>query len=984
MSNPRTGGWGRELVCAVVLASLVAGSWAGEPMARGTPPAVPVHGLVHSIAPSPRVASSTIVREVLSHELAPGRSLPSLPANIAVSRVAPQPAGEPTVAVNRYGTLEVDWEEQGMPQNPVGPAGFSFSNDSGSTFGASLIPAIAGSSFEYDVTSGGLSPNGTIWLGFGSSPGSCGSGFTSDDRLVPMWGNGTHSGSPLNDIPCTAAGSGQFLDRDWLSTTPNGTVFQVVDDSSGNVWMGTVWGGSRMAPPKIVYVQGANGIPINALAYNDTLWAVADAGDSTGASGCFVTVSTNTGNSWTQGSSPSGCSNAGISWEVAWGAHATLDLDYVDSSGVEFVQSTDLGATWSSPVLLSGTVPSGTNFQTPTVMGDPSTGELEAVWLDTRAAVSTSGWNVYEVDSPDNGATWSAVRPLSNAIVGTGSSFWPGDFIWSIITPWGTAAAVWGDARGGQALTTTFGQVPLVNNADGNLSVSVQTIAGAAVPNAFVSVGGLPSRTSASGTVLYSALVPGSYQATASDPTLGSGSAIASVTKGVTSSVTITLGVTPVSVLATATPTSGPAPLSVAFNATASGGVPAYSFVWKFGDGGSAVVRDPTYIYAIPGNYTAWLWVNDSRSGGGTSSVVVHVSVPPLTLSGTATPPAGVVPVNVQVHLNATGGLAPFHFAVRFGDGHYASSAQSSRAFAASDSFAATGSYIIRAWVNDSALPAGRAVWSDVVNVSAPSPLAVSLSTNVSTGPEALSAAFTAAPSGGSEIYSTLSFAFGDGSIVNVSGSSRVVDHVFTTMGHFNATVTVTDSRGNVSTSSPVAVDVLGPVGVPALTVTVSVSPSTSVSVGETVALVASASGGSGAYLSYAWTFGDGQALTTTGPTASHSYATTGSFVVQVEVRDSFGERARANVGITVAPASSSSSSWTLGGIGWIYLVALSMIGAGGVAAAVIWRRRRRRSSMPPASGFVGAYNESAPYAAPAPTTWAPGSEAYDGYGPPN
>ncbi|MDE1821911.1 MAG: PKD domain-containing protein [Euryarchaeota archaeon] len=85
----------------------------------------------------------------------------------------------------------------------------------------------------------------------------------------------------------------------------------------------------------------------------------------------------------------------------------------------------------------------------------------------------------------------------------------------------------------------------------------------------------------------------------------------------------------PLVVDASANLTSGTSPLSVALNATATGGVPPLQFAWRFGDGGSSSVRNPSHRFATAGTYVVRLWVNESWGAGATSSLTVTVRPPP-------------------------------------------------------------------------------------------------------------------------------------------------------------------------------------------------------------------------------------------------------------------------------------------------------------------------------------------------------------------
>jgi PKD repeat protein len=874
----------------------------------------------------------------------------SLPVNIPVSHVAPAPSGEPTVEVNRYGTLIVNWEEQGQLDTPVGPTGFAVSNDSGKTFGHQVITQPSGSQVQWDVTGTAVSPNGTFWEGYGSSPGTCpGTSFTGDAYSNPIWDNGSHTGLPHDDLSCSlGGGSNVFLDRDWLTSTPNGTMYHVSDNwQTGEVYMSAVWNGLTYAAPKGIYDQGANGIPMNAFAYNNTLWAIADAGDSTGAGGCFVVVSQNTGQTWTEGTDPSGCAAAqpGITWEATWGAGATIDLDYADSSGLEFVQSSDLGKTWSAPVLVSGSIPAGTSFLCPTIGTDTATGELEAVWLDTRTNPTSYDWIVYEADSPDNGAHWGPVRQLSNAVVGYGSSFWPGDYIWSIVTPWGTSAAVWGDNRSqgqpGAVAVTYFAQIPLLNPAAGNLTVHVVNGAtGNPIPNAQVTVNSHTSKTDVNGSVTYFAILPGSYPATAYYPGLGSGSAVASVVKGTNTSVTITIGSPPLTASATAVPTTGDAPVAVAFTGSATGGVAPYSYAWRYGDGGSlpSAAQDPQHTYNSSGSFTATLWVNDSAAHSASSQVVLTIS-PSLTISATASPTSGAAPLQVAFTGTASGGTAPLAEAWTFGDGGTGTGSTPSHTYTTPGAYAATF------WVNDSA----GATRTAQVSVTVSNPvLSATASANVTSGPSPLAVQFTGGASGGSSPY-TYAWALGDGTTSTLEDP----EHSFG-VGHYNATLEVTDAKGTTASAGPIAINVAPNPRVPSLEVGLSAQPSSGAQVGQTITFTATATGGSGTYVAYAWTYGDGQVGSSSLATAEHAYGSAGTYTVSVKVTDSLGDVQTATLSVPVAAASppggaSGGSSKVLGlpapeAYGLLAAVAIL------IAAVVVLLLLRRRKSAPPAS----------------------------------
>ncbi len=76
----------------------------------------------------------------------------------------------------------------------------------------------------------------------------------------------------------------------------------------------------------------------------------------------------------------------------------------------------------------------------------------------------------------------------------------------------------------------------------------------------------------------------------------------------------------------TATPTSGPAPLLVDFTGSASGGLGAYSYQLRFGDGGSTTTASATHTYATAGDYWAVLTVTDGQAHTARDSVRISVT----------------------------------------------------------------------------------------------------------------------------------------------------------------------------------------------------------------------------------------------------------------------------------------------------------------------------------------------------------------------
>lgn len=112
-------------------------------------------------------------------------------------------------------------------------------------------------------------------------------------------------------------------------------------------------------------------------------------------------------------------------------------------------------------------------------------------------------------------------------------------------------------------------------------------------------------------------------------------------------------------------------PISLTFtDQSLPGSAPVSQWYWEFGDGGSSVLQNPSYLYYIPGTWNVMLEVSDTN--GCSASVIIspvaHVSPVPV-IHVTANPSnACVVPTNVQFQ-NTTSGLSPLTYMWDFGDG---------------------------------------------------------------------------------------------------------------------------------------------------------------------------------------------------------------------------------------------------------------------------------------------------------------------------
>lgn len=220
------------------------------------------------------------------------------------------------------------------------------------------------------------------------------------------------------------------------------------------------------------------------------------------------------------------------------------------------------------------------------------------------------------------------------------------------------------------------------------------------------------------------------------------------------------------------------------------------TYAWDFGDGTSGTGQNTTHQFRAVGNFLVGLTVTDAR--GATAMSVQTVPVAPGTPPGAQFTTSPTNPgVNQDVFFNATGsvpaaGRTITKYEWSFGDGNFGSGV------IVSHKYAVGGSFQVQLTTTDDAGSIGRStpVALQVGPVLSSTPTA-SLTVAPASPKAGQNANFNASgslPGSGANITS-YTFNWGDGSPEEVH-TNPLQSHVYTNVGTFVATMTVTDSLG--------------------------------------------------------------------------------------------------------------------------------------------------------------------------------------------
>jgi PKD repeat protein len=235
-------------------------------------------------------------------------------------------------------------------------------------------------------------------------------------------------------------------------------------------------------------------------------------------------------------------------------------------------------------------------------------------------------------------------------------------------------------------------------------------------------------------------------------------------------------------------PSAPEAGYAASFSALPQGGVPPYSAVWEFGDGGTSAGTTTTHAYARTGVFAANVSLTDGAGATAQDTILLTV-IPGLSIHPFASPSPTDVGVTVYFASGASSGVPPYAVEWSFGDGSNGTGASVNHVFVA------PGNFTANATVNDS--NGGETTHSINVVVNSEPSVAVTAAPSSGCG-GGTAATFTAVIVGGTAPYQ-VRWDFGDG--IAAAGNLST-EHRYATSGSFVVAVTVTDAVRGVGSGS--------------------------------------------------------------------------------------------------------------------------------------------------------------------------------------
>jgi len=227
------------------------------------------------------------------------------------------------------------------------------------------------------------------------------------------------------------------------------------------------------------------------------------------------------------------------------------------------------------------------------------------------------------------------------------------------------------------------------------------------------------------------------------------------------------------------------------------------SWLWRFGDGESSTVQNPSHTYTRIGTYTVSLtatnaWGNNTINRD--NYITVNSPVPEASFDATAT--SGTAPLTVRFTDTSTNSPSTWNW--EFGDGH--SSALQNPTYV----YTAPGAYTVSLLAMNAA---GRGIVtrSNYITVSNGTSPVASFTSDTRDGATPLSVRFSDSSTG---IPTAWAWSFGDGAVSSVMNPS----HTYLSSGSYTVTLTAKNAAGSNTTVLNNYITVYGPSGTTAVT----------------------------------------------------------------------------------------------------------------------------------------------------------------------
>jgi PKD repeat protein len=340
----------------------------------------------------------------------------------------------------------------------------------------------------------------------------------------------------------------------------------------------------------------------------------------------------------------------------------------------------------------------------------------------------------------------------------------------------------------------------------------------------------------------------------------------------------------------------------------------ALTYAWNFGDGTTGAGATPAHTYAQNGSYTVTLTVSDGK-GGTSAPVSTTASISNVAPAVVVAPTPASATVNSAVTLTGSftdpGADGPWTYTVVWGDGTANATgtlATAATGITATHTYTAAGTptVIFRVAEAGAAGVEGSASRTLTVDAAANQRPVASIAAGPYTGTEGGSVTFTGSGTDPDGDALTYAWSFGDGT----TGVGTTPAHTYAQNGSYTVSLTVSDGRGGTS----VAATATATIANVAPNADASLSAA-SIAVGSAVTLSGSFTDPGAQDGPWNWTieWGDGAANNSTGTatsgtppiSASHTYATAGSYTVVFHVREAGpgGVEDTAQVALTVTAA---------------------------------------------------------------------------------